>query len=205
MPFSTYAELSALYSTLDERTYTSTETDEAIAAAEAKANRKLDQDFRRRSTSTVNTNSSGLGTVPTGFVGLTAIVRDVVGSLPLKQVSYADYISRNPYEISADAEYFALKSATEFVVGPVTDDDFLVTISGKVTALSSGNTTNWLLTLAPDFYIYMGRAYLAEKYEDFGKVDRYEIRAINILNEIVAQGNVAEFGNAEVTLEQECP
>ena len=201
MPFSTYAELTTLYSTLDERTYSSAETDEAIALAEAKANRLLAQDFRRRSVSSVNLSASGVGTIPTGFVGLTAIVRDVIGSLPLKQVSYDAFIRRNPYETSDDADTFALLSATEFQVAPVTDDNYLVTISGKVSALSSGNTTNWLLTLAPDYYIYMGRAALSEKYEDYAKADRYEMRAINILSEIVSQGNVAEYGNVEMAFE----
>jgi hypothetical protein len=51
------------------------------------ANRKLRQDFRRRSSGTLVTHDDGLATVPIGFVGMTSLVRDVLGSVPLKQVS----------------------------------------------------------------------------------------------------------------------
>lgn len=198
MALDTYANLSTAIGTWEDRTFTTAETDEFILLSEANANRKLAQDFRRRSSSTVNTNASGVGTVPTGFVGLTSITRDVVGSVPLKQVSYAALIERNPYELSDDGQVFALASGTSFQVAPVTDDNFIVVISGSVPALSSGNTTNWLLTLAPDYYLFYGRAMAAAKFDDpRGLTFKSEANAI--LDEIVSQGNVAEFGQADMT------
>jgi hypothetical protein len=205
MPFSTYAELSTATGDWEERTYTSAETDEFILFAESLANRRLAQDYRRRDAATVNTDSSGVGTIPTGFVGLTSITRDVLGSVPLKQVSYAAFIERNPYEISDDAQVFTLLNATEFQVAPVTDDDFLVKFSKLVPALTSSNTTNWLLTLAPDFYLFACRAAAKAKAEDWPSAALLESKALTILDEIVSQGNVAEYGSAEMTMAMVTP
>ena len=204
MALDTYANLSTALGTWEERTFTSGETDEFILLSEANANLKLASDFRRRSTSTVNTNSSGVGTIPTGFVGLTSITRNVLGSVPLKQVSHAAFVERNPYEVSDEAEVFALLSATQFAVNPVTDDDFIVVISGSVPALTSGNTTNWLLTLAPQYYLFYGRAMAAAKFDD-PRALTYEAKANSVLDEIVSQGNVAEYGAAEMTLDMVTP
>jgi hypothetical protein len=205
MPFSTYAELTTSISDWDEKTYTTANSDEFIALAEALANRKLATDYRRRDSATVNTDASGIGTIPTGFVGLTSITQDVLGSVPLKQVSYAAYIERNPYEIADDGQVFTLLSATEFAVAPVTDDDFVLRFSKIVTALSSSNTTNWLLTLAPDFYVFACKAAARAKQEEWTAAATLEAKAMSILDELVSQGNVAEYGMAEMTLPMVTP
>jgi len=202
MALDTYANLSTAIGSWEERTFTSAETDEFILIAESRANRQLAQDFRRRSSSTVNTNSSGVGTIPTGFVGLTSITRNVLGSMPLKQVTVASLIGRDPYAVSADADVFALISGTQFQVAPVTDDDFIVKISDSVPALTSLNTTNWLLTLAPDYYLKACRGAAKEKLEDYQGAGTFFASADNILDEIVSQGNVAEYGQVEMTLNE---
>lgn len=205
MALDTYANLSTAIGSWEERTFTTAETDEFILLTEALANRRLAADYRLRASATVNTNSSGVGTIPTGFVGLTSITRNVSGSVPLKQVSYAAYVSRNPDQISDDAEVFALLSATEFVVNPVTDDDFLVKYSKIVPALTSSNTTNWLLTLAPDFYLYGSQSAASAKMKDYQTAALLEAKASSVLAEIVSQGNVAEYGMSEMTLDMVTP
>lgn len=205
MPFDQYSTLSTAIGTWEERTFTSAETDEFIALAEALANRRLAADYRRRSTSTINTDASGIGSLPTGFVGLTSITQDVLGSVPLKQVSYAAYVERNPYEVADAAQVFTLLSDTQFAVAPVTDDNFIVKFSKTVTALSSGNTTNWLLTLAPDFYLFACQSASAAKMKSYQEAATLESKALSILDELVSQGNVAEYGMAEMTLPMVTP
>lgn len=205
MPFDQYSTLTTAIGDWEERTYTTANTDEFIALAEALANRKLASDYRRRDTATVNTDSSGVGTIPTGFVGLTSITRNVLGSLPLKQVTLAAQIERNPYRDSDDAQTFALLSATQFQVEPVTDDDFIVKFSKLVPALTSSNTTNWLLTLAPDFYMFACKSAAKAKQEDWTAAGMLEAKALAVLSEIVAMGNVAEYGMVEMTLPMVTP
>lgn len=201
----TYAALTTAIGTWEERTFTSTETDQFIRLTEAKADRRLQRDYRRRYTDTVNTDDSGVGILPSSFVGLTSITRNVLGSVPLKQVSHAAFVSRNPYQTSADAEVFTLLNATQFQVAPVTDDDFTVTFSKTVSPLTSSSTTNWLLTLAPDYYLFGCQAAAAAYMKDYGSAAALQAQADDILDQLVSQGNVAEFGDAELTFAQAMP
>lgn len=204
MALSTYAELTAAISEWEERTFSSAKTDEFIVLAEARANRKLRQDFRRRSSATINTDASGVGTLPTGFVGMTSLVRDVLGSVPLTQVSWDALIARNPYEISNDAGVYAI-NGTAIMVAPVTDDDFTAKFSAVLTALSSSNTTNWLLTLAPDFYLFACQAAASAYLKDYSTAMTLQAQADEILSDLVSQGNVAEYGSAEMTMNMVTP
>jgi hypothetical protein len=205
MAFDTYTNLSTALGSWDKRTYTTAQTDEAIVLAEARASRKLASDFRRRSSATINTDASGIGTLPASFIGMVSLTRDVVGSVPLKQVSVGSLIERNPFEVSDDANVFALSSATTFQVAAVTDDDFLAVFSAVVPALSSGNSTNWLLALAPDYYLFAGQAALAARRKSYGEAAQLQAQADDILDQIVSQGNVAEYGNAEMTMAMATP
>lgn len=204
MPFDSYANLSAALSTWEERTFSSTETDELIALAEAAANRRLRQDFRRRKSTTIVTDSSGEATLPAGFVGMTSLVRDVLGSVPLKQVSWDALIERNPYETASDAGVYAI-NGTALKVAPVTEDTFICKFSSVLTGLSGSNTTNWLLTLAPDYYLFYGQAMASAKYKDYGAAEGLKSEALGILDDLVSQGNVAEYGSAEMTLAMGTP
>lgn len=200
----TYSDITTAIGTWDKRTYTSTETDQFIRIAEANADRKLKSDFRRRTSATVNTDTTGLGTLPTGFVGMTSVVRDVLGSIPLKQVSWDAMIERNPYEYSDDAMVYAI-NGTSIQVAPVTDDNFICKFSSTLSGLSGSNTSNWLLALAPDYYLFACQAAAAAKRKSYGESSALKAEADDILDQLVAQGNVAEFGNAEMTFEMVTP
>jgi hypothetical protein len=204
MALGTYAELTTAIGTWEKRTFTATETDQFIRVTEAKADRKLRQDFRRRTSAIINTDSSGVGTLPTGFVGMTSLVRDVLGSVPLKQVSWDALVLRNPYEIGDDAGVYAI-NGTSIMVAPVTDDDFIAKFSSVLTGLSGAATTNWLLTLAPDFYLFGCQAAASAYLMDFQRAAILQGQADAILDELVSQGNVAEYGNAEMTLDMVTP
>ncbi len=200
MALDTYANLSAAIGTWEERTFTTAETDEFILIAEANANLRLATDFRRRTSATINTDASGVGVLPSSFIGMVSLTRDVLGSVPLKQVSHAALIERNPYEDAADAEVYALTSATGLIVSPVTDDNFIAVYSTVVPALTASNTTNWLLALAPHYYLFAGQAAAAAKFKTYGEAEALDSRANLILDQIISQGNVAEFASAESTL-----
>lgn len=204
MSLGTYAELTTAVGTWEKRTFTATETDQFIRLTEARADRKLRQDFRRRTSATINTDSSGVGTLPTGFVGMTSLVRDVLGSVPLKQVSWDALVLRNPYEIGDDAGVYAI-NGTAIMVAPVTDDDFIAKFSSVLTGLSGAATTNWLLTLAPDFYLFGCQAAASAYLKDYATASILQGQADAILDELVSQGNVAEYGNAEMTLDMVTP
>lgn len=181
------------------RSYSSGQVDTFIGLFESRANRSLGPDFRRKASTTINTDSSGEATLPSGTVRIESVTRDVLGSVPLTQVSWNGLVSLNPYEISADAGYYAVRGTT-LKVAPVTDDTFNVVHWSKLSGLTSGNTTNWLIEAAPDAYLF-GVMAEAAIFEEDPVAAMWEARTNLILDELVAQSNVAEYGNAEVVLD----
>lgn len=199
MPLDTYANLSTAIGNWEDRSFSSDETDEFILLAEAKANRRLARHWSRHATETVATNSSGYGTLPTGFLGLVSAVRDLNGSTPLRQVAWDAITTLNPYADVDDAIYYAI-SGTQFRVAPVCQDDFVLTFDKKVAALSASNTSNWLLALAPDYYLFACQSAAAAKFKAYQEAAALQLQADAILDELVGQANVAQLGNAELVL-----
>jgi len=204
MPFDSYTTLSAALSDWEERSYSTAKTDEFIALTEAKANRRLRQDFRRRTVATVSTDADGVGILPAGFVGLTSITRALLGSVPLSQVSWSALIDRNPYRIGNESGVFAI-NGTSLMVAPVTVDDFTIQFSSVLSGLSASNSSNWLLALAPDYYLFGGQAAASAFEKDYSAAAFLQTQADDILDDLVSQGNVAEYGSAEMTLNMVTP
>lgn len=204
MAFDDYASLTVALGVWEERTFDVGRTDEFIALTEAKANRRLRQDFRRRTSATINTDADGIATLPSGFVGLTSITRSLLGSVPLAQVAWASLIDRNPYRIGSNAGVFAI-SGTSLMVGPVTDDDYTIQFSSVLSGLSEANPTNWLLALAPDYYLFGGQAAANAYLKNYQEAMMLQAQADEILDDLVSQGNVAEYGSAEMTLNMVTP
>jgi hypothetical protein len=133
-----------------------------------------------------------------------SIKQDLLGTGPLTQVSW-DAIDRlNPYADADRPNVYAIRG-TEFRVAPIAEDDFLLTFDKKVAALSGSNTSNWLLALAPDFYLYACQSAAAAKEKDYSGAAMLENKALGILDDLVSQSNVAQWGNVEMTLAMVTP
>jgi hypothetical protein len=199
MSFDTYANLSTALGSWEDRTFTTDETDEFLLLVEAKANRRLARHWNRQATSTVGTDAEGYGTLPTGFLGLASVKRDLLGATPLTQVAWEAIDTLNPNATVGAPRWYAI-SGTEFRVAPVCEDDFILTFDKKVAALSASNTSNWLLALAPDYYLFGGQAAAAAKWKSYQEASLLQAQADAILDELVGQANVAQLGNAELVL-----
>lgn len=197
MAISTYAELTTEISSWAVVSYTSAQTDNFIALAEAAITRRLGPNYRRTTTGTITTDSTGLATLPTGFVRMRSIVRNVTGSMPLKQVNWDSTIMLNPYGIEDDPAWYAI-SGSSLKVAPIVADDFIARWDAALSGLSSTTTTNWLLTLAPDIYLTACRAQAAEFEEKYDSHDRLTARWRDLLDDLVGQSVVAEYGNVEM-------
>lgn len=204
MPFDTYANISTALGSWEERTFTTAETDELLLLAEAKANRRLARDWNRQATSTITTDNSGYATLPTGFLGMVSLKQDLLGTLPMTQVSWDAIDSLNPDAEADRAVYYAI-SGTQLRVAPVCEDDFVATFDKKIAALSASNTTNWLLALAPDYYLFGGQAAAAAKWKSYQEAAMLQAQADGILDELVSQSNVAQYGAVETVLQMVTP
>jgi hypothetical protein len=204
MAVSTYSELSTAIATWGTRTYGTSQTDEFILLTENKINRRLGPQYRRETTTTLTTDANGEATLPSDFISMRSVVRDVVGSAPLIPASWRTLISLNTYEEDGDPSNYAISGST-FKVAPIAEDDFVLRYLAKLTALGANNATNWLLTAKPSIYLFYGRAAQAAFEEEFTQAAVFEAKGDEALDDFIAQGVVAQFGTAEMVLEGYTP
>lgn len=200
MAISTYDDLRNAISDYADRSYGASTVAIFVGNAEAKFNRSLASSFRRMDTTTLTTDASGEATLPSGFIGLKSIVRDVSGSKPLTQVSWDALVDVNPYATEGDPVYYAIRGTT-LKVAEIVEDNFTAIFDSKLTALSDSNTTNWLLSLAPDCYLTMCLAEEKLYTKDYAAASALEQAAYGMLGDIVAMDQVASLSNATMILE----
>jgi hypothetical protein len=204
MALDSYSSLTTAINSWSERSFSSGLTDDFIALFESVANKRLGPDYRRLTTATIATNSSGEGSLPAGFVTMRSLTRDLNGSVPLRGTSWAALIGLNPYGYAHDAQYYAIRGST-LKVAPVCEDDFIAVMETKLTGLSGSNASNWLLAESPNAYLF-GCLAAAEAYnKNFQEAAVWEAKAMSELDQLVAQSDVAQFGNAEMVLDMVTP
>ena len=77
------------------------------------------------------------------------------GSSPLRYVTLDESdIIKKAQNYTATQFYSLMNGAIELVPAPADDVEIEMVYYGKIPALTSVNTTNWLLTRAPDIYLY---------------------------------------------------
>ena len=198
-----YASLTTAIGDWSERTYTQSQVDGFIGLFEARANRILGHNYRREVEKTLNTDANGEVTLPTGFVGMRSIVRDVSGSVPLLPVTWGQLSTLNPYAESGDPVNYAISGST-LKVAPIAGDDFTAVYWSKLTGLNSTDTTNWLITLAPDAYLW-GVLAQAYAFEEDPRAMNYREISDAIIDELRVMSDLAQFSNAEVVLDTVTP
>jgi hypothetical protein len=78
--------------------------------------------------------------------------------------SYANSLRASRYSAAGKPQYYTVVgSQLEFIPTPDTEYEGELTYYAKIPALSDSNTSNWLLTYAPDLYLY-GALIEAEPY-----------------------------------------
>lgn len=199
MAIASYDDLLNAINDYTDRSYSEARRVVWIGNAEAKFNRRLGNTYRRSISATMTTNSSGIATHPTGFVGLRSIVRNLTGSRPLKQLSWDEAVAFNPYSLDGVPLYYAIKG-TELKVTPIVEDTFSAVYDALLTPLSSGQS-NWLLALAPDIYLTMCLAEEALFTREFTVAAGLENSAYGMLDDLVRMDQVAQLGNVETVLE----
>lgn len=132
-----------------------------ITLAEAKFNRELRSvKMETRSTTTVDTTDDEpeFISLPSDFQTMRRIrLSSVTGKPRLEFLSgaQADEFRYGRDNVTAPPQYFTIVG-DEIELLPTPDTNYTVEMvyRANVPAITSGNTTNWLLTLAPDLYLY---------------------------------------------------
>jgi len=204
-----YASLSTALNDWADRSETQSTIDGAITLAEASMNLVPGfRSYRNETTSgTLTTDANGEVSLPSGFKTMRSIVRDYSGATPLVSVSWHELIAMNPTSQAGTPRYYAVSGST-LKVADIYQGDFLATYETALSGLTSSNTTNWLITMAPHAYLFMCMAFLESRLgtpEAFQRSAIFKVQGMQALDEIGIQSDMAQYGNTGTVFEQVMP
>ena len=214
MAISTYTELkTAVANWLGGRSDLTDRIPEFITLCEAKLNRELrctQMDTRSyTSVNTANTEPEFI-TLPSDFQAMRLVrLSGETGKPALEFVSpqQMDSFRYDRANVSGMPAYYTI-FGTEMELFPTPDDDYTIEIiyRANIPALAS-NSTNWLLTAAPDLYLYGVLMEAAPYIDDDARIGTWAMGyqyAIDGLNKLAFQQTFAS-GPAAVRIEGPTP
>lgn len=190
-----YDSLSDAISDWDERSYGGDLTDQFIGLAEAEFRLYLGPLFAKEASVTVSF-VSGSAALPTGFIRPIALTHATYGGMTEAAIG-----TIRDARISGGTipRRYAVTGSTIEVDATFTGD-MTFDIDGSLTGLSSLNTTNWLITYAPQAYLSMCLSMAAVRNEDFNKASTLNGAALQKLNDLGIQSTVAQLARATVRI-----
>ncbi|HTH11011.1 MAG TPA: hypothetical protein VMA55_15695 [Acidovorax sp.] len=169
-----FAGLKSAVNRWSERDYDDADLNEFIELAEARIRRNL-TGYQREVTSVINADSNGVFPLPTDFTGM-------------RWISYQD----RPYRWSISGQNATVIDGAGYALD--------VTYFGVLPALSNTNTTNWLLTAAPDVYLWLVKAQAREFNEEWEAAAGLEAKGLSALADLNLQSTVAQYSRAGLQL-----
>lgn len=161
MAINTYATLVTAVENWLARDDLTDRVPEFITLAEAKFNRVLiHPGMETRSTAVIDTASDEpeFLSLPSDFQSMRSVRLSGVTGKPrlefLSQTQMADY-RYSTDNVTGQPVYYSIMGS-EIELAPTPNDDYTLEMVYRayIPALTASNTTNWLLTLAPDLYLY---------------------------------------------------
>ena len=157
MAISTYTELQTAIANWLDRDVLTARLPEYISLCEAKLNRRLkNAHIREMETTATGTLSSGTDVIAfeSDHLTLTKVQINASTTIILEPLSKEMLMRKYPTSTTGTPKFFAL-NGNQLEVRPTADADYTYELSHiqKIPALSS-NSTNWLLSLYPDAYLY---------------------------------------------------
>jgi hypothetical protein len=155
MAISSYSELIDAVSSWLNRPELDQVVPSLIALAEADMSRRVRHwQMEKRATLSI---SGQFTAIPADWVETIRLYTTAGGTAPVELVSRAEMMEfRSAMENTAGKPRFYTMSAGQFEFAPTPDGTYsadLLYVS-QIPALSSGSPTNWLLSTAPDAYLY---------------------------------------------------
>lgn len=165
-----------------------------IGLAELKLNRGL-RVADMEVTDTV-TLTSGVGTLPTDFLEAREVKN--ANGIPIRAVALqqqtASYMGRS----GIPAGYAIIGNTIN--VAPSADGDLTITYYGRIPPLTASAPTNWLLTKAPDAYLYALVTEIAIWERDVEKAQAAQQLMSLALSGVGIQDERARWGNSQVVV-----
>jgi len=183
--------------------------DTFIDLAESYFNRTLrTADMEERTTLT--TDSDGRATLPTGLLAIRSARYNGSPLRELRATSLGGGNRLSPYDTADVPVWYSITSISNAKILQLTpiqsSAEVFLTYFEKIPALNDNDqTTNWLLDLAPDAYLYRC---LAEAYtwrQAFDKAAGFANYVKMICDDLTSLDERARYGNAEMTFDGIAP
>ena len=173
MALTTYAELKTSVGDWLNRTDLATAISDFVSLAEAQIERQLrTRQMIVRATASFAA-AAEYGTVPDDFLEAKAIKINTnpVTNLTFQTIDAMDQLSNTTYLSSGKPLYFTVVG-NQFRLLPIPDGAYTAELVyyAKLTKLSSTVATNWLLTQAPDVYLYGALLQAAPYLQDDARI-----------------------------------
>ena len=178
-----------------------------IQLFEAKMNRMLFvPQMEKRSTTTVDTGSAEpeFITLPTDFQTMRTVRLGGVAGKP--RLSFMTPTQLEDYRYSTDnipgqPTYFSVVG-NELELGPTPNDAYTIEMiyRANIGPLSDSNTSNWLLLLAPDLYLYGALLESAPYIKEDGRIQTWAAGVSTALNDLNNLGARQSFDSGPTTV-----
>jgi hypothetical protein len=173
MALTTYAELKTSVGDWLNRTDLATAISDFVSLAEAQIERQLrTRQMIVRANATFAADAE-YGTVPDDFLETKSIKLDTnpITYLSFQTIDAMDQLSNTTYLSSGKPLYFSIVGS-QFRLLPIPDGEYTAELVyyAKLAKFSNTNTTNWLLTQAPDVYLYGSLLQAAPYLQDDARI-----------------------------------
>lgn len=205
MAITDYSSLkSTLTSYIDRGTDLDSYRDDWIDFAEAYFNRTL-RTYQMMESTTLTTDSNGEASLPSDFLAVLSARYSSSPNIELIPLSNGGANRLSPYDTADTPYWYSIRTASgtsKLRVTPIaTSASIVLRYFEKIPALSDANTTNWLLTLAPDIYFYRCLSEAWTYMRDFAKAGAYAQRADQLCTELRLLDEQARYYSAEMVFD----
>lgn len=207
MALSNYTELQASIASYLARDDLTLVIPDFVRLAEAKINRVLlHPGMESRTTVTVDAGATDPEFIdlPIGFQTMRSVRLSGLTGKPrlnfMTQTQMADYRYSND-DVSDRPIYFSVLG-TEMELAPTPNEDFDVELRyrGNIPPITASNATNWLLTLAPDVYLYGALLEAAPYIQNDERVQLWASAFSTCIDQLNIHGERQSFDSGPTTV-----
>ena len=197
MSLTTYAELQAAIIARSQKNNVSELVPDYITIAEAILNRALDTPYQLSRVTTNATAGNAYVSLPDDFLVMKNVQINNSGTYLLKYMT-PDAMDKWYFSTSTSVPEAYTILGDELQLGPIPTSTYQIELAytAKIPALSDTNTSNWLLALAPDLYLYTALSELFNETYDDARADKYKAWSIAIVKDLNALAKKADQGTS---------
>jgi hypothetical protein len=201
MALATYTDLQSAAADWLNRSDLSSVIPTFISLAEAKFNREMrTRDMLTRAQAST---SNEFVSMPADFLEMYDLELNMSGlaaQQPLSYIGPNEAKSLKANKITNLPRYFTIiDGAFEILPAPTGDINLLMTYYAKIPALSSTQTTNWLLTKSPDLYLYSTLLEAAPYLKDDARVQLWAAARQQVMDAMALESERASRQTIQLT------